>query len=155
MHGKDYFNDAISWFEAKHGKENVACKIVHLDESAPHLTVFVVPLVNGKLNAKAFLIGGSNLFDQIQTDFPGGIGGHGQDRGFLPSEEVRLGYAKIALMTAERLALRKRMEALVDEIDWLKNSMGRIGFSYPTRKNNRSAKALDLVRRDQKLGMKR
>lgn len=40
-----YFRDALSFLEARHGAANVVAVNVQNDESAPHLVVYVVPLV--------------------------------------------------------------------------------------------------------------
>lgn len=118
-HGDAYFCDAIAWLEAKHGKENVVCKTVHLDESTPHLAAFVVPLVNGKLNAKAFT-GGAKVLAEMQTSFASQVGArHRLDRGVERSKAVHQDNAKIQPMTIERMALRKKVKALSDEIDRL------------------------------------
>lgn len=41
----EYFRDALAWLEAKHGADNVVAVNVQRDERAPHLVVYVVPLV--------------------------------------------------------------------------------------------------------------
>jgi len=41
----NYFDDAKKWLEAKHGKANVVSITRHNDEKSPHLSAFVVPLV--------------------------------------------------------------------------------------------------------------
>ena len=51
---KKYFDDAKKWLEDKHGKDNVIATTIHRDESTPHMVAYVVPLVDGKLNAKHF-----------------------------------------------------------------------------------------------------
>lgn len=40
-----YFRDALQWIERKHGADNVVAVNVQRDEAAPHLVVYVVPLV--------------------------------------------------------------------------------------------------------------
>lgn len=40
-----YFSDAVAWLEAKHGKDNVVAVNIQLDEQAPHMVAYVVPLV--------------------------------------------------------------------------------------------------------------
>jgi hypothetical protein len=118
-HGDAYFRDAIAWLEAKHGKENVVCKTIHLDESTPHLAAFVVPLVNGKLNAKAFT-GGAKALAEMQTSFAAQVGAkHRLERGIERSKAVHQDNAKIKPMTIERLALRKQVKALSDEVERL------------------------------------
>ena len=68
-----YFEDAKKWLEDKHGKDNVIATTIHRDESTPHLVAYVVPLVDGKLNAKHFL-GGREKLSKMQTDFADKVG---------------------------------------------------------------------------------
>lgn len=91
----DFFDKSLDWLRQKHGAENVVAASLHLDERTPHLSVFVVPIVNQKaktikksvnqsgggrktieiekpaqrsLNAKHFL-GGRELLSKMQDDF--------------------------------------------------------------------------------------
>ena len=68
-----YFDDAKKWLENKHGKDNVIATTIHRDESTPHMIAYVVPLVDGKLNAKKFL-GGRQKLSDMQTDFARSVG---------------------------------------------------------------------------------
>ena len=68
-----YLSDAVRWLQERHGKENVIAATIHHDETTPHLCAYVVPLVNGKLNAKSFL-GGKKALSQMQTDFAKKVG---------------------------------------------------------------------------------
>ena len=68
-----YFNDAKKWLENKHGEDNVIAITIHRDESTPHMIAYVVPLVDGKLNAKKFL-GGRQKLSDMQTDFARSVG---------------------------------------------------------------------------------
>ena len=70
---KKYFDDAKKWLEDKHGKDNVIATTIHRDESTPHMIAYVVPLVDGKLNAKKFL-GGREKLSKMQTDFADNVG---------------------------------------------------------------------------------
>ena len=70
---KKYFDDAKKWLEDKHGKDNVIATTIHRDESTPHMVAYVVPLVDGKLNAKHFL-GGREKLSKMQTDFADKVG---------------------------------------------------------------------------------
>lgn len=47
-----YFNDTVKWLQAKHGTENVLGGVVHLDEESPHLTVYVVPVVQREASTR-------------------------------------------------------------------------------------------------------
>ncbi len=69
-----YFAAAVLWLEARHGKGNVVCVNMQLDETSPHLVAYVVPLTkDGRLSAKDFL-GGRKVLSEMQTDFAEKIG---------------------------------------------------------------------------------
>ena len=68
-----YFDEAKKWLEDKHGKDNVIATTIHRDESTPHMIAYVVPLVDGRLNAKKFL-GGRQKLSDMQTDFAKSVG---------------------------------------------------------------------------------
>ncbi len=68
-----YFTDALKWLKAKHGAENVVCATVHRDETTPHLCAYVVPLHEGRLNARHYL-GGRKVLSDMQTDFHAVVG---------------------------------------------------------------------------------
>jgi hypothetical protein len=94
--GVEYLKDAQKWIEARHGKGCVIAGAVHLDETTPHLTCFVVPLVSGRLNAKSF-VGGRATLSKMQTDFHAKVGERvGLERGVKHSrahhEPVRRWY---------------------------------------------------------------
>ncbi len=64
-----YFGAAVKWLEARHGKGNVVCVNMQLDETSPHLVAYVVPLTkDGRLSAKDFL-GGRKVLRDMQTEF--------------------------------------------------------------------------------------
>lgn len=95
----DYFTKSMRWLENKFGAENVILGKIHLDETTPHLSVFIVPVEekfvqkrrlseaekieaqNGKqfgsvkrvLNAKKWL-GGPDKLAELQTDFAENVG---------------------------------------------------------------------------------
>lgn len=76
-----YFKESLEWLKQRHGSENIVAAEVHNDESTPHMTVYVVPKVDGKLNAKHFC-GGSRKLAQLQTDFAADVGAkYGVGRG--------------------------------------------------------------------------
>ena len=118
--GAAYFQDAIAWLEKRHGKGNVVCATLHLDESTPHLAAFVVPrTADGRLAAKDY-VGGAAKLSKMQTEFADQVGKkHGLERGVEWSKAVHKPNAAIAPMTAERLALRKSVKELQDEIERL------------------------------------
>ena len=84
--GSDYFRAAVDWLEKRHGKENVVGWSVHRDESTPHLVAYVVPLENGRLNAKKWT-GGKVALSKMQTEFARDVGQQfGMSRGIEGSK---------------------------------------------------------------------
>lgn len=63
-----YLKRCRSWLEKKHGAGCVVAEWLHVDERSPHLHAIVVPLYEGKLNAKHFL-GGKARMRALQDDF--------------------------------------------------------------------------------------
>ncbi len=119
--GTDYFRDALAWLAAKHGAENIVCSTVHVDESTPHMAVYVVPRTrDGRLSAKDFIGGGKKALSQMQTEFWKGVGEkHGLERGVEKSQAIHHDNAKIVPMSAELVKLRKQVKALEAEIERL------------------------------------
>lgn len=64
-----YFKRALGWIgERFGGRENLVSAVIHRDETTPHMQVLLVPLLDGKLNAKK-LVGNRGDMQQMQTDF--------------------------------------------------------------------------------------
>jgi hypothetical protein len=82
-----YFIDALNWLGEKHGKDNVFCASIHLDETTPHMAAYVIPIdERGKLNASKWLDGRQTL-SEMQTDFAEKVGmKHGLERGIEGSQ---------------------------------------------------------------------
>lgn len=66
-----FFTDCVDWTE-RYYNVHILSAVIHNDETAPHLHVILLPLVNGKMNGSA-LIGGraklrsmkASFFDQV------------------------------------------------------------------------------------------
>jgi len=63
-----FFAAAVEFYEERYGKQNIAYAQVHLDETTPHMHLGVVPMRDGKLQAK-------NIFNRkelfaVQDDLP-------------------------------------------------------------------------------------
>lgn len=72
--GSGYFNDALKWLRQRHGRENVLCAAIHLDESTPHMVAYVVPLTqDNRLSARDFL-GGPKIMRELQDSFHAACG---------------------------------------------------------------------------------
>lgn len=65
----DYFKKALNWIKSQYGSENVICAGVHRDELTPHMWCHVIPIHQGKLNARHFIGGHKNRLAELQTDF--------------------------------------------------------------------------------------
>lgn len=99
--GNGYFSDALKWLQQRHGRENVICAAVHLDETTPHLVAYVVPLTaDHRLSCRDFL-GGRAKLKQLQTDFHAACGKkQGLERGVEGStakhQEIKKFYAALS-----------------------------------------------------------
>jgi hypothetical protein len=69
----DFLQKGLEWVVSRHGEQNVIAGSIHRDETTPHLSVFVVPKVAEKLNAKAFT-GGKAVLSQMQDNFHEKVG---------------------------------------------------------------------------------
>lgn len=49
---RKYFQDCYNWACKEYGQDNVISAVVHLDEKTPHMHLELVPIKNGKLNAR-------------------------------------------------------------------------------------------------------
>lgn len=101
-----YFNAALRWLQARHGKENVVCVNAQYDETSPHLVAYVVPLTkDGRLSAKDFL-GGRKVLSEMQTDFAEKIGKPvGLQRGVEGSKATHTTAKQYAAALNKNLAL--------------------------------------------------
>jgi hypothetical protein len=69
-----YFEDAKDWLKAKHGEANVVSITRHNDETIPHLSAFVVPLIERAAGTckRAVIVGKNEAGKPIREarDFP-------------------------------------------------------------------------------------
>lgn len=80
-----FFDRARRWLREKHGAECVVAEWIHLDERSPHLHAWVVPLHEGRPNARHFL-GGAKVLQAIQDDFAALMQPLGLQRGIRNSK---------------------------------------------------------------------
>lgn len=65
---KQYFSDALHFFQRHHGKENVMYCYCHLDEHNPHIHIGVIPVTSdGRLSARDLF--NPKSLEKLQTDF--------------------------------------------------------------------------------------
>lgn len=84
-----FFDKARRWLRDKHGAANVVAEWVHLDEREKHLHAWVVPLHEGRPNARHFL-GGANKLSAIQDEFAALMQPLGLQRGIRNSRGCHL-----------------------------------------------------------------
>ena len=83
---KQFFADSLKFIEDRFGKENIISAVVHRDESTPHLQTLVIPLVNGKLNARELIGGSKHELSRLQTEYHSRVEHHGLERGQIKSK---------------------------------------------------------------------
>ncbi|WGE90262.1 MobV family relaxase [Actinobacillus genomosp. 1] len=130
----DYFKQSLAFVGRKFGgEENILSAVVHNDETTPHLSVMLVPLVDGKLNVAKFTDGISKMKD-LQTAFASEVGKKfGLERGIereRPRDHIELQkYYKVTNQIFEQLRTRpddlKALGELVKQIDY-QNDVGDI-----------------------------
>lgn len=116
-----YFESAAQFFQNEYGSENVVSGVVHLDETSPHMHLYVVPVdpETGKLNAKK-LFGGRGDMSRRQTAFAGHMAEFGVERGksnpARKHTEVRDWYKSHADLDEREAALQDREKAASAEL---------------------------------------
>jgi hypothetical protein len=75
-----FFRRAEGWLHDTYGRENVAYFGTQMDEQTPHAVAYVVPLRDGKLNAKSWL-GGKERLQGLQASFAESVKDLGLQRG--------------------------------------------------------------------------
>ena len=72
---ESFFRDCLQWaVENFGGIDNVLSADVHLDESAPHLHVLILPLIDGRMNGSD-LFGNRQRLQFLHTDFHSAVAG--------------------------------------------------------------------------------
>lgn len=95
-----YFADALGYLHKKYNAENVFYAGVHRDETTPHMYAYVLPKLEGKLNARHFIGGHKDRMSELQTEFHEEVGNnHGLERGVKGSQarhqDIGRYYAKV------------------------------------------------------------
>ena len=94
----EWKDKSMGWAKETFGEENILSAVMHRDEQTPHLSVHVVPIKDGKLNAKSWL-GGREKLSELQDSYSKSVEGLGLDRGERGSpakhEEVKKYYERV------------------------------------------------------------
>lgn len=79
----DYIRASLEWVTNKFGgKDNLLSIRTHYDETTPHAHILLMPLVDGKLNARAMIGGTKDRMRQLQGEFYQDVGAKfGLERG--------------------------------------------------------------------------
>lgn len=70
----------ITWLKSRYGSDNVRHAVLHMDESTPHIVAYVVPELDGKLNARGHF-GGRDKLRSMQSDYAAAMEHMGLQRG--------------------------------------------------------------------------
>ena len=119
----DFVHSSIRWLEEKYGAENLVSVTLHRDEATPHLSVFVVPLKEGKLNASK-LIGNRSQMAEDQTTYAASLKHLGIVRGIEKSqaEHVKPSEFYARLQRAEKAA-KRNVDQYLERVDLPQPSM--------------------------------
>jgi hypothetical protein len=104
-----YLEDCGKWAVDLFGEKNVLHIARHNDEMTPHGHVLVMPLKDGKLNAKAFIGGSRDKMAELQDDFFQKVGkSYGLERGHSRAETKARHQPHTLAATAAKLDAREK-----------------------------------------------
>lgn len=115
---REYLKECGKWAEGLFGRENVLSVAHHLDEKTPHAQILVMPLKDGKLNAKHFIGGSRDRMAELQDDFYKRVGLQaGLTRGRSRAEtKARHTPHTLAAAAAELEEQKKKINAVAAEV---------------------------------------
>lgn len=70
----------VAWLQQRFGKANVVHAVLHRDETSPHVVAYLVPELEGRLNARGIL-GGRDMLRELQTAYAAAMAPLGLERG--------------------------------------------------------------------------
>lgn len=155
---------AVLAAEELYGKENIAGAVLHCDETAPHVEVYVVPMHKGRLNAKHFIDGPAALskhwnqvynnyrkagFDVEAPDSGAGLGGAPLDGLAGTAGLIRTGSA-----IAENFVLKRQLKYAQAEPARLTQLVKRHGKKLVAlREENQALKSDNTVLKSERVGL--
>lgn len=87
---KKWVSENVKWLSHNFGgKDNIACIMYHADETTPHLHAVVIPISDGRLNAR-YYTGGKARLSQLQDSYADAMAQFGLQRGnrYLDNPEL-------------------------------------------------------------------
>ena len=120
---------STDWLKEQFGADNVVSLTLHMDETTPHLTGFVVPMKDGKLTAKQLVRGPAHL-REMQSDYAKRMEPFGLTRGVAGSkakhEKVKRFYGALEHETPEITSPTIGTPPLLGREAWAKAQNERI-----------------------------
>ena len=114
---KEWKKENVQWLQDKFGKENVISAVLHKDEATPHIHAIVIPMVNGKLNAKHYT-GGKKALQALQTSYGKCMEKVGLERGLKYSQaehtDISKYYAALNQVVSKELPLPEERETAAE-----------------------------------------
>lgn len=100
----------VAWLREKYG-DLVLKAISHLDERTPHVTVYVLPVIEGRLNAKDF-VGNREDLERLQDEYAGAMKDLGLSRGVRGSRARHQDIGRFYGTILEPVSLEVRREEI-------------------------------------------
>ena len=145
----NYLEDGLDWIKERHGEMNIVASSIQVDETSPHLSVIVRPIVKRKikgggyksaLSARTFL-NGKKVLSAMQDDFHDEVAriydlGRGNKGSILQHKDLQAWYGEQAggaerirelerQLEEQRKKYENSLSALEDEVTKLKSEGGR------------------------------
>lgn len=95
-----WIDSSIDWAKARYGDENVVHTVLHRDETTPHLSMFVTPIILGRLTARD-VVGNQKKMQETHSSYATAMSGFGLERGILGSGATRQNIDKYVNAVAE------------------------------------------------------
>ena len=136
-----FFKEATDWFKERYGEQNMVYAHVHLDETTPHMHLGVVPMRDGKLQAK-------NVFNReelrtIQEALPNHLkekgfkidrGSEKSDRKHLSVPEYKEAIEATKQLESEGLKKRQEIVQAISNIDTLQSTKKALQAEYEAQR---------------------
>ena len=119
---KDFDEEAwkrenVRWLQDTFGKDNVISAVLHKDEATPHIHAMVIPMVNGRLNARHFT-GGKGALSELQTSYGKYMERVGLERGLKYSQaehtDISRYYAALNAVISQELPHPQKDETVYE-----------------------------------------
>ena len=119
MDTKEFFKDALNYFEERCGSQNVAYATVHYDETTPHMHLGIVPMIDGALSSKKMF--DRHTLKSIQDELPQYLQekGHDIERGLKGSEQKHLTVEEFKENKQEIKRMERQINDMKQEVNHL------------------------------------